>query len=308
MDIIVCAERGAVAYDRINFHHLHYFWAVARDGNLTRTAAALHISQSALSAQIRQLEEQLGETLFLREERKLKLTEAGRIVLEYADEIFARGSELLATLRQGLGRQRVLRMGAVSTLSRNFQESFIRPLLEQADVRLTLRAGELDDLLARLAQHELELVLSNRLPAGRSGEPWRCRRIARQPLSLVGHGRRSSFRFPEDLDDLAMIVPGPESEIRMEFEALCARLDVRVRVLAEVDDMATMRLLARDTEAVAVLPAVVVRDELQTGILHEYATLPGLYENFYCVTVERHYTHPLVSALLSRDEQDILEM
>jgi LysR family transcriptional activator of nhaA len=308
MDIIACRERVAMAYDRINFHHLHYFWAVARDGNLTRTAAALRISQSALSAQIRQLEDQLGEPLFLREERKLKLTEAGAIVLEYADEIFARGSELLATLKLGLGRRQRLRMGAVSTLSRNFQESFLRPLLQQADVRLTLRAGELDELLVRLAHHELELVLSNRLPVGRSGEPWRCRRIARQPLSLVGHGRRGGFRFPDDLDGLPVIVPGPESEIRMEFEALCAREEVRVRVLAEVDDMATMRLLARDTDAVAVLPAVVVRDELQSGTLHEYATLPGLFENFYCVTVERHYTHPIVRALLTRDEHDILEM
>ncbi len=294
--------------ERINFHHLHYFWAVAKDGNLTRTAKRLRVAQSALSAQIRQLEDSLGEALFTREGRRLVLTEAGRIALEYAEDIFATGQELRSTLQQGRRREQVLRVGAVATLSRNFQESFIRPLLSQPDLRLQLHSGSLDDLLLRLSTHALDLVLSNRPPPREPGRDWRCRRIARQPVSLVGHKRRRAFRFPEDLREVPLIVPGPDSDVRTEFDALCAQLDVPLRLLAEVDDMATMRLLARDTGAIALVPSIVVRDELRSRALHEYCVVPGVFETFYAITVARHYQHPLLRSLLGRDEADLLAM
>ncbi len=290
----------------LNYHHLQYFWAVARDGNLTRTAQRLRVSQSALSAQIRQLEEQLGEPLFARERRGLKLTEAGRIALQYADDIFTTGGELLATLKDGRRREHVLRVGAVATLSRNFQESFLTPLLVQPDVRLQLRSGSLDELLTRLTAHTLDLVLSNQ-PVQRDAErAWRCRRIARQQVSLVGRPRPQPFRFPDDVVDVALLLPGTDSEIRTTFDTLCEQLGVRVRVLAEVDDMAMMRLLARDSQAVALLPSVVVRDELRGGLLQEYCVIPSLYENFYAITVERQFQHPLVRPLLSRKEDELL--
>jgi LysR family transcriptional activator of nhaA len=292
----------------LNFHHLHYFWAVARDGNLTRTAKALRVSQSALSAQIRQLEEQLGESLFHREGRGLVLSEAGRIVLGYADDIFAAGGELVATLKEGRRREHVLRVGAVATLSRNFQESFVRPLLDEPTVRLRIQSGRLDDLLDELIKHELDLVLSNR-PAHRSrGRAWRCRRIARQKVSIIGRPRSKPFRFSVDLPHNPIIVPGPDSEVRTEFDALCEQRSIKPSILAEVDDMATMRLLVRDTEAVALLPAVVVRDEIRSGLLRELCVVPGLFETFYAITVDRHYQHPLLRSLLARDESEILAM
>lgn len=297
-----------MTFQRLNFHHLHYFWAVAKDGNLTRTAMRLRVAQSALSAQIRQLEDQLGEALFVRERRGLTLTEAGRVALRYAEDIFGAGDELLATLKQGRRREQVLRVGAVATLSRNFQESFIKPLLGQPDVRLQLQSGTFDDLLGRLAKHALDLVLANRTPRRQPGDAWRCRRIARQEVSLVGHARRRAFRFPEDLRTTPMIVPGSDSDIRTEFDALCEQLDVTIQIQAEVDDMATMRLLARDMEAIALVPSVVVRDELSNGTLFEYCVVPSLFETFYAITVERHYQHPLVRTLLARDEADILAM
>lgn len=293
---------------RINFHHLHYFWSVAKDGNLTRTAMRLRVAQSALSAQIRQLEDQLGEALFVRERRGLTLTEAGRLALTYAEDIFSAGQELAATLKQGRRREQVLSIGAVATLSRNFQESFIKPLLGQPDVRLQLQSGTFDDLLGRLTTHALDLVLANRTPLREPGDVWRCRRIARQEVSLVGHARRRAFRFPDDLRGAPMIVPGAASAIRTEFDALCEQLDVKVKIVAEVDDMATMRLLARDMKALALMPSVVVRDELSTRTLFEYCVIPTLFETFYAITIERHYQHPLVRALLARDEADILAM
>ena len=294
---------------RLNYHHLHYFWAVAKEGNLTRAAAQLHVSQSALSTQIKQLEDHLGQALFTREGRVLALTEAGRVALTYADTIFETGNELTALLRDGqrLARQ-VLRIGGVATLSRNFQENFVKPLLKRKDVELVLQSGGLGELLTRLAVHNLDVVLSNRKVHGDSQHPWRCRRIARQPVSLVGKplGKGKTFHFPEELADKPMLLPGRDSDIRAGFDVLCEQLGLHYQVLAEVDDMAMLRLLARDSGNVALLPTVVVQDELKSGKLQEYCVVPQLYENFYAITVQRHFEPPLLKTLLRRSEAEVL--
>lgn len=294
---------------RLNYHHLHYFWAVAKEGNLTRAAAKLHVSQSALSTQIGLLEEQFGQSLFARRGRALELTEAGRVALNYAETIFAAGGELLALLRDGRQRQRqVLRIGAVATLSRNFQENFLRPLLGRRDIELILKSGALEDLLAKLSTHNVDLVLSNRRVHADAERPWLCRRIARQPVSLVGkpRPRGKKFRFPRDLATSPLLLPGPDSEVRAGFDVLCEQLGVQYNVLAEVDDMAMLRLLARDSGGVALLPAVVVQDELRGRRLQEYCVVPQLHENFYAISIKRHFQHPLLKDLLVRPEADVL--
>ena len=294
---------------RLNYHHLHYFWVVAKDGNLTRAAARLHVSQSALSSQIKQLEAQLGQQLFARVGRTLRLTEAGQVALAYAEPIFASGNELLALLRDGRPSERqVLRIGGLSTLSRNFQENFVRPLLSRTDVELKFQSGNLEELLKRLRAHTLDLVLSNRQVHGDADNPWRCRRIARQAVSLVGQprGKRKPFRFPEELAEVPLLLPSRDSEIRAQFDLLCEQHGLRCAVLAEVDDMALLRLLARDSNAVALLPTVVVQDEIRTGRLAEYCVVPDLHETFYAITVQRYFEPPLLKELLKRTETEVL--
>jgi LysR family transcriptional activator of nhaA len=294
---------------RLNFHHLHYFWAVAKEGHLTRAAAALHVSQSALSTQIRQLEAQLGQTLFLREGRSLQLTEAGRLALAYAETIFASGNELVALLRDGQQReQQVLRIGAMATLSRNFQENLLQPLLHRSDVSLVLQSGSLNDLLQRLALHKLDVVLTNRLVHSSPEQAWHCRRIASQPVSLVGQPRPfgQPFRFPEDLASVALVLPSRDNDIRAAFDLFCEQRGIHYRLRAEVDDMALLRLLARDSPSVALLPSVVVQDELRSGRLEEYCVVPDLVETFYAVTVPRHFEPPLLKTLLERSEAEAL--
>jgi LysR family transcriptional activator of nhaA len=145
----------------LNYNHLRYFWAVAHDGHLTRAAERLNVSQSALSVQIRKLEDRLGHSLFERRGRQLVLTEAGRIVLDHADAIFATGEDLIGTLRRtGVARQ-AIRIGALATLSRNFQIDFLRPLLGRGDVEVVLRSGSYGELLGGLGGHALDVVLTN---------------------------------------------------------------------------------------------------------------------------------------------------
>ncbi len=286
----------------LNFRHLLYFWQVAKLGHLTRAAQQLRVSQSALSAQIRQLESYLGRPLFDRTGRSLVLTEFGTTVLGYADGIFGLGQELMAAARGGEGdRVQQLRVGAVATLSRNFLENLLRPLLGRPEVRLSLESGSLEELLGRLQVHNLDVVLSNRPVVAEAGKPWRCVRIDQQSVCLVGtpRPRGSRFRLPADVAKQRIVVPGPSSDIRSQFDLWCENHRVRIDIAAEVDDMAMLRLLARDSGAITVLPEVVVQDELREGRLQRYCAVPGVFENFYAITAFRRSPAPLVQALIS---------
>lgn len=278
--------------EQLNFHHLLYFWRVAKEGHLTRAAQALHISQSALSAQIRQLEERLGEALFERDGRRLVLTETGHLVLAYAENIFGLGQELLGRLQGRSEGMERLRMGSVSTLSRNYQENWIRPLLADPSVVLTLESGQLEGLLARLLQHQLDVVLANEAVTSDPERALHCRFLGSQAISVVGPASAwagRNLRIPEDLDGIDIALPGPRHALRAQFDALCITAGARPRLRAEVDDMAMLRLIARDSGWLALLPEVVVQDELRTGSLVRVGQSTQLQEHFYAITTaQRH--------------------
>jgi len=293
---------------QLNYHHLYYFWMVAKEGHLTRAAQLLHVSQSALSSQIRQLQDQLGHELFARDGRSLRLTEVGHLVLEYAESIFSLGSELLALTESGdLQRLQRLRIGSVATLSRNFQENFLRPVIGEAEVRLVIRSASLEELLEQLRVHKLDLVLSNRAVAADTSTPWRCQQIAEQSVCIVGPPGKlaKDFRFPDDLERLPLLLPGPSSDIRSQFDLLCEQQGIEVDPYAEVDDMAMLRLLARDSGGLAVVPEVVVQDELRSGILQKYRVLQGVAERFYAITAKRHFELVALKILLDKAQESL---
>ncbi|MCB1203363.1 MAG: LysR family transcriptional regulator [Verrucomicrobiae bacterium] len=285
----------------LNYHHLRYFRAIAREGTLTGAARRLNLSQSSLSIQLRQLEESFGQTLFSRESKSLVLTEAGRIALDYAETIFRTGDELLDLMQHRGGAQRsVLRLGAVSTLSRNFQTVLLRPLFGRDDVELVLRSGNLRDLLGMLQSHQLDVVLSN-LPAKRDAEtPWHSHLLDEQPVSLVGRklpGRRRAFRFPDDLREEPLLLPGHDSNLRAAFDGLMEALGIRPVLAAEVDDMAMLRLLATEGAGLALVPPVVVKQELEKGALEERHRFPEIRETFYAITLNRRFPNPILREL-----------
>lgn len=284
----------------LNYHHLRYFWAVAHDGNLTRAAERLNLSQSALSVQIRQLEERLGHPLFERRGRQLFLTEAGRLVLDHADTIFTAGAELVASLKDAGRRRQVVRIGAMSTLSRNFQIGFLRPILGRTDIEVVLRSGTTYELLGALEKLNLDVVLLNHPPAADTMAPYITHRLSEQRVSLVG--TPSLVGVALDLDELLrtrpLIVPTLDTNIRTEFDAFLRRKEIQPQIAAEVDDMAMIRLLARDGAGLAVIPPIVVKDELETGLLVEASRLPRVKETFFAVLFKRRFPNPLVSRLL----------
>ena len=285
----------------LNYHHLFLFRAVAHDGNLTRTAEKLNLSQSAISVQIRKLEDRLGHPLFERRGRQLHLTEAGRIALDHADAIFAVGDELLGTLRDAGRGVQVLRVGALATLSRNFQLGFLRPLLGQPDSEVILKSGGLAELLQGLEALNLDVVLTNQPPQRDGATPFVSHLLAERPVSLVGTPARLSKpgSLRDRLAHLPIILPSTNSSIRIGFDALVAQLGIRPTVVAEVDDMAMMRLLVREDAGLAVLPMIAIKDELEQGILIEAERLPGITETFYAVTLDRRFPNPLLQRLLA---------
>jgi len=287
----------------LNYHHLRYFRMIAHELSLTRAAAKLNLSTPALSIQLKQLEQSLGQTLFVRERGGLTLTEAGRLALDYADTIGRAGEELMDVMQhRPRGGRQVMRVGAVATLSRNFILEFLRPALHRPTVEVVVRSGGLRELMLMLHAHQVDMVLSNQMVRRDAETPWHSHLLAEQPVSLVGTPvwKKKKLKFPEGFADTPVILPSVESNTRAGFDRLLAAAGVRPRVIAEVDDMAMLRLLAREGEGLALVPPVVVRDEIEHGELVETHRVPELRETFFAITPSRRFPNPLVAELVGR--------
>lgn len=287
---------------QLNLHHLRLFRAVARDGTLTGAARVLNLSQSAVSTQLRTLEAALGHDLFERRGRGLILTEAGRIALDHAEAIFRTADDLTATLAQSALQRGVLRVGALSTLSRNFLIGFVAPVIGRKDIELVLRSGAQADLIRGLEALSLDIVLTNLAPARDAASPYLVQALSDQPISVVGFPRNAGepLSLAALLTSESLILPTPETALRAAFDGLVERMGIVPRIAAEADDMATLRLLARAGAGLAILPPVVVQDELHAGLLVEHAQLTGITERFLAVTLRRRFPNPLVADVLDQ--------
>jgi len=286
----------------LNYHHLRYFHAIATEGSLTEASRKLHVSQSALSIQLKKLEEDLGCALFDREHKTLVLTEEGRMARDYAETIFRTGEELLQTLVNREGRYSIaLRVGAVATLSRNFQLDFLKDVLDDTEVEVIIRTGPFNELLRQLEAHTLDLVLSNQSVRSDNRTKLESRLIDEQVVSLVGKKRgprKRRFQFPEDLEGETLVLPTNDAAIRVAFEAILRRTGVHPLIASEVDDMAMLRLVARSSNALTLVPPIVVKDELESGELIEYYRINEIHETFYAITPVRRYPNPFLKRLL----------
>jgi LysR family transcriptional regulator, transcriptional activator of nhaA len=290
----------------LNYHHLRYFRAIVQEGGLTKAAARLNVAQSALSIQLRQLEENLGHPLFERKNRSLILTEAGQIALRYADSIFRTGEEMIDTLQHRSRKTRqVLRIGAVATLSRNFQWEFLQPLRNRRDVEVVLRSGALRDLMMQLRNHAVDVVLSNQALRRDAETGHHSHLLAEQEVSLVARPSTSQkpFSFPEDFRKTPVVLPSLESDIRATFDLILDKEGIRPIIAAEVDDMAMLRVLSLHLKAMALVPKVVVRDELRAGLLVERYRFASIKESFYAITPSRTFPNPLVRELIQHATQ-----
>jgi LysR family transcriptional activator of nhaA len=287
----------------LNYNHLRYFRAIAHEGSLTRAAASLNLSQSALSVQVQRLEAQLGHALFDRVGKRMILNEAGRVALDYADTVFAAGDALVSTLAgRPVREQQVLRVGALPTLSRNFQLAFVRPLVGRNDIELVLRSGTMRELLLLLETHEVDVVLATSPARNEARSALISHLVATQSVSLVGPPQQAAraFRFPDSLRDQPLVLPSRDSDVRQTFDRMLAGTGISPIILAEVDDMAMLRLLARDSDALTLVSPIVVRDELQAGTLIEVHSLAAITESYFAIVQDRRFPNALLADLLMR--------
>ncbi len=295
--------------NQLNFRHLFYFWRVAREGSLTQAAQQIHTSQSALSTQIKQLESRMGKPLFDRHGRQLELTATGQQVFAYADNIFGLGEQMLGWL-EGRDKDTVhVRVGSVSTMSRNFQANWLRPLFSDPAVVLSVDSDSLEALVDRLLRHRLDVVLANQPIPSDPSRPVSSRFLGSQVISLVGRADRwagATLRVPQDLDAVEMAMPSTRHSVRAQFDALCFSAGIQPKLRAEIDDMTMLRLVARDSGWITVLPEVVVQDELHSGELVHVGQSSQLSEHFYAITIQHiHPVDPLNQLLLNPVAGDV---
>jgi LysR family transcriptional activator of nhaA len=276
----------------LNHHHLHLFYVFGKTLSFTRTAEELRVAQSAVTAQIRKLEERLGLGLIDRKNpRRPALTPEGRKVLEYADAIFESSRELEQWAAGGAMKQRAIRIGAISGLSRNLQFEFMAPLLGKSEYRYEVFTGDQKHLLGRLTSHELDVVLSSR-SGGLEGARVQAQVLTRSPVYLVSNRMHSS------LENLDVFLPGSSFEAHTELEThLQSRLS-GFRVAGHIEDIALLRILALRSGAVVAVPEMGVRAEVESGELKVLAKLEGVEQKFYALQLSRLKPDPVIQKLI----------
>ena len=226
------------------------------------------------------------------------LTEVGRIALDHADRIFGTGEELIATLDRSRADHPPLRVGALSTLSRNFQMRFLAPVLGRDGVQLILKSGSEDVLFQALKSLAIDVLLTTEPPQNMRGSDMTAHRLAEQTVGVHGTAQRLRYKSLRALLESEPLIVPTDNVIRRGFDSLVARLQITPNVVADVDDMAMVRLLARADAGVAVAPDVVLADEIASGRLVTAPFDLKIAESFYAVTVQRSFPHPLLSELL----------
>ena len=294
----------------LNYHHLRYFWTVARLGSIARATEELHLTQPAISAQLRTLEVSLGEQLFARSGRALTLTEVGRLVFRYADDIFTTGRELQETLAgHSVGRPGRLTVGMVDALPKLLAYRFLEPAMAMPEpIRLVLREDKPDRLLADLAIHALDLVLSDApVPAtvrvrAHSHLLGECGVTVFGAPALAAAHRRG---FPRSLDHAPFLAPTDNSVLRRSLDAWFAQQGVHPLIVAEVEDSAVLKVFGQRGLGLFAAPTVLEREIRRQYGVRVVGRIEAVRERFYAITSERKLTHPAVLAITRAARRDI---
>lgn len=292
----------------LNYHHLRYFQAVAKEGGLRPAAEKLHVSPPSISAQIRELEEALGEKLFRRSGRKKVLTEAGQIALRHADEIFSLGRELVSAVKQRPTERPVrLQVGVADAMPKLVSFEILKPVLAGgAAVHLVCREGKLEDLLGQLAAHRLDIVLADE-PAPSTAKI----RAFNHPLGESGVticaaaplAKKLRRGFPCSLHDAPAFLPAENTILRRSLESWFRTLQIRPHVLAEFEDAALMKVAAAHANGFVPIPTVVVEEAVSRYRLQVIGATERVRDQFYAITAERTITHPLVSLISEKAQK-----
>jgi len=287
---------------KLNLKHLRYFWSVASHGSITRAAEALYLTPQTISGQLRDLEAQVGSKLFERDGRNLVLSETGRLVFSYADEMFRLGIELQDVLAGHTpGSALTLKVGVAMVVPKLLAYRVLEPVLQMDEpVRLICHEAPLVDLLADLSVHKLDVVLAD--------SPLNPTLNIRAYNHVLGESAITFFATPERVDELtpgfpaslegtSMLMPSGGSTLRRDLEAWFERNDINPRVVAEFDDRALMKAFGERGTGVFTSPSAVEQDVLDKYGVAVIGRTAELTERYYLISAERRIKHPAVSAI-----------
>jgi len=284
----------------LNYSHLLYFWTVAREGSVRKAAESLHLTPQTISGQIKLLEESIGAPLLQRLGRGIALTETGRLVHQYADEIFSLGAELSQRMQSAApGSPTTLTVGIVSTLPKLVTRRTLEPVVtgSEGSVRLVCREGELESLLGELAVHRLDLVLSDRpVPPGLNVKAYN-HKLGTSDIGLFAHkriARKYAKRFPVSLDGAPVLLPVDASALRRRLDDWFESNKVAPLIVAEFGDSALLKAFGGAASGLYPAP-MAIHDELEY-MYHArcVGALDGVAESYYAISPERKINHPSV--------------
>ncbi len=288
--------------DWLNYHHLCYFWVVAREGSIARACEQLHLTQPTISSQLRKLEKSIGEKLFKRVGRNLVLTETGQLVLRYADEIFSLGQELTDVL-QGRPTGTPLRflVGVADVLPKLICYRLLEPALHLPEpVQMMCDEGNLDQLLTELTEHRLDIVLSDS-PVSPT--------VSRRAYShLLGECGATVFgttklaqklrpKFPESLHGMPFLLPGENTALRRSLDHWFDSQGIKPRITGEFSDSALLKAFGQAGVGSFVAPSAIAEEVRRQYRVLPIGELPEIRERFYAISVERKLKHPAVVAI-----------
>ncbi len=296
----------------MNLKHLYYFWKTAKHGGVVRAGEAIHITPQTMSAQIKLLEESLGTPLFSRQGRSLVLTDAGRLALEYADEMFALGAELEQVIRHyPQGRPTEFRVGVSDAVPKSLAYLLLRPAVKLPEaVRIVCREWRLDRLLAELALHRLDLVISDTaIPPSVDVRAY-SHRLGDSALSFLAHPelvKQAVGEFPHCLGQLPLLVPGDDSSAGRKLKEWLDRQRLRPNIVGEFDDSALMTAFGREGVGVFPVPSVLENEYLDSGELKVIGRAPDLRIEYFALSVERKVRHPCVLAITESARSGLIQ-
>lgn len=286
----------------LNYQHLLYFWVVAREGSIVRATAVLHLTQPTISTQLKLLERALGEKLFAKRGRNLVLTDTGHLVFHYADAMFRTGRELTEALARGDARlPSRLVVGISDSLPKLTTWRLLRPALEAVPgLRLTCRIDKTDRLVADLAVHALDVVLTDAPVSPTLPVTLFHHLLGECGLTVFGtEALQARYRrgFPRSLDGAPFVMPTSNTAMRRSLDAWCIAHDVRPDVVCEAEDVALLQVFGQEGMGLFAAPSVVETQIRRAYGVRVVGRLPEVRERFYAVSAERRLAHPAVVAL-----------
>jgi LysR family transcriptional activator of nhaA len=283
----------------LNYSHLQYFWTVAREGSIASASKTLHLTPQTISGQLKLLDEAVGRPLFDRVGRKLVLSNMGRLVFEYADEIFSVGAELASVVRGShMSGPKTLTVGIVSSMPKLIAERVIAPVLTaDPPVRVRCHEASLDQLLAELAVHKLDLVLSDQpVPDGLNLKAYN-HRLGASGLSFFARRHESrgyKARFPQSLADAPTLLPSPRSALRRRLDDWFESLELSPRIVAEFDDSALLKAFGEAGAGVFAGPTAIEEEICRMYRMSVIGRVDDIRERFYAISSERRLKHQSV--------------